>query len=57
MIDVIVEFRVKLVYRVCVQVNEVLVFDYWDCNGLVDFLNLLGVICDWEYEVVLMVVW
>lgn len=54
-IDVIVEPRAKSAYRVCAQVNEVLAFDYRDRNGLADFLNLLGVIRDREYEAVLTV--
>ncbi len=49
-IDVIVEPRAKSAYRLCSQVNEVLTFNYRDRNGLADFLNLLGVIRDREYE-------
>ena len=49
-IDVIVEPRAKSAYRLCSTVNEVLTFDYRDRNGLADFLNLLGVIRDREYE-------
>ncbi|MBE9222092.1 glycosyltransferase family 9 protein [Cyanobacterium stanieri LEGE 03274] len=50
-IDVIVEPRSKNAYRVCPYVKEVLVFDYKDKNGLADYLNLLGIIRDREYEV------
>jgi ADP-heptose:LPS heptosyltransferase len=51
-IDVIVEPRAKSAYRICAWVNEVLAFDYRDRNGLADFLNLLGIIRDREYEAV-----
>ncbi|MEM9540658.1 MAG: glycosyltransferase family 9 protein [Cyanobacteria bacterium P01_E01_bin.42] len=50
LIDVLVEPRSKGAYRVCPSVNEVLVFDYKDRNGLADYLNLLGVLRDREYE-------
>lgn len=50
-IDVLVEPRSKNAYRVCQLVEEVLVFDYQDRNGLADYLNLLGMIRDREYEV------
>jgi ADP-heptose:LPS heptosyltransferase len=53
LIDVMVEPRSKGAYRVCPFVHEVLVFDYKDRNGLADYLNLLGVIRDREYEVAL----
>ncbi|BAQ66374.1 glycosyltransferase family 9 protein [Geminocystis sp. NIES-3709] len=49
-IDVIVEPRSKNTYRVCKYVQEVLVFDFQDRNGLADYLNLLGMIRDREYE-------
>jgi ADP-heptose:LPS heptosyltransferase len=52
-IDVLVEPRAKSAYRVCPQVNEVLLFDYRDQYGLADYLNLLGVIRDREYEIAL----
>ena len=52
-IDVIVEPRSKSSYRVCKHVHEVLVFDFQDRNGLADYLNLLGMIRDREYEVVI----
>ena len=50
-IDVIVEPRSKSTYRVCKYVDEALVFDFQDRNGLADYLNLLGMIRDREYEV------
>lgn len=49
-IDVLVEPRSKSAYRVCPSVNEVLLFDYKDRNGLADYLNLIGMIHDREYE-------
>ncbi|MBL1211404.1 glycosyltransferase family 9 protein [Geminocystis sp. GBBB08] len=49
-IDVIVEPRSKNAYRVCKYVQEVLLFDFYDKNGLADYLNLLGIIRDREYE-------
>ncbi|ACK64706.1 glycosyl transferase family 9 [Rippkaea orientalis PCC 8801] len=52
-IDVIVEPRAKAAYRVCPIVHEVLAFDYRDRNGLADYLNLLGIIRDREYDIAL----
>lgn len=52
-IDVIVEPRARSAYRVCPYVNEVLSFDFKDRNGLADYLNLLGIIRDREYEAAL----
>lgn len=52
-IDVLVEPRSKSTYRVCQFVNDVLIFDYQDRNGLADYLNLLGTIRDREYEAAL----
>jgi len=49
-IDVIVEPRAKSAYRVCKYVREVLMFDYKDRNSMADYLNLLGVIRDREYD-------
>lgn len=49
-IDVMVEPRSKAAYRVCQYVNEVLTFDYKDRSSLADYLNLLGVIRDREYD-------
>ncbi len=52
-IDVLVEPRAKSAYRVCPHVNEVLLFDYKDRNSLADYLNLLGMIRDREYDIAL----
>ena len=52
-IDVLVEPRAQPAYRVCSYVNEVLLFDYKNRNSLADYLNLLGVIRDREYEIAL----
>jgi ADP-heptose:LPS heptosyltransferase len=49
-IDVLVEPRAKKAYRVCKYVSEVLQFDYQDRSSLADYLNILGVIRDREYE-------
>ncbi|MEM8641609.1 MAG: glycosyltransferase family 9 protein [Cyanobacteria bacterium P01_G01_bin.54] len=49
-LDVLVEPRSKVAYRVCPTVNEVLLFDYKDNNGLADYLNLIGMLRDREYE-------
>lgn len=53
MIDVIVEPRAKSAYRVCPYIHEVLLFDFKDRNGLADYLNLLGMIRDREYDIAL----
>jgi ADP-heptose:LPS heptosyltransferase len=50
-IDVMVEPRSKSAYRVCQWVHEVLLFDYKDRNSLADYLNLLGIIRDREYDI------
>lgn len=55
-IDVLVEPRAKAAYRVCKNVDEVLLFDYKDRNSLADYLNLLGIIRDREYDAALSVV-
>lgn len=52
-IDVLVEPRAKKAYRVCQYVNDVLLFDYQDRNSMADYLNLLGIIRDREYEAAL----
>lgn len=49
-INVLVEPRAKAAYRVCKNVDEVLLFDYQDRNSLADYLNLLGIIRDREYD-------
>ncbi|MBR8831615.1 MAG: Lipopolysaccharide core heptosyltransferase RfaQ [Chroococcopsis gigantea SAG 12.99] len=50
-IDVLVEPRSKSTYRICPLVHEVLMFDYRDQSGLADYLNVLGIIRDREYDV------
>ncbi|GAC1459240.1 MAG: hypothetical protein NVSMB70_04150 [Chamaesiphon sp.] len=52
-IDVTVEPRAKDAYRVCKSVHEVIPFDFKDRNGLADWVNLLGVIRDREYDIAL----
>ncbi|MGB0560774.1 MAG: glycosyltransferase family 9 protein [Spirulinaceae cyanobacterium] len=52
-LDVLVEPRSKAAYRVCPSVHEVLLFDYKDSNGLADYLNLIGMINDREYDAAL----
>ena len=52
-IDVLVEPSAKAAYRVCKNVHEVLAFNYKDRSSLADYLNLLGVIRDREYDVAL----
>ena len=49
-IDVMVEPRAKAAYRICKNVDEVLLLDYQDRNSLADYLNVLGVIRDREYD-------
>ena len=51
-IDVLVEPRSKKAYRVCKNVDEVLVFDFQDRNSFADYLNLLGIMRDREYDAV-----
>ncbi len=52
-IDVIVEPRAKAAYKVSNLIHEVLTFDFKDRNGLADYLNLLGIIKDREYDMAL----
>lgn len=52
-IDVLIEPPAKAAYRVCKNVNEILAFNYRDRSSLADYLNLLGVIRDREYDVAL----
>lgn len=52
-IDVMVEPRAKSAYRVCPCIHEVLIFNYQDRNGLADYLNILGMIRDREYDIAL----
>ena len=49
-IDVLVEPLAKKAYRVCKNVDDVLVFDFQDRNSFADYLNLLGIIRDREYD-------
>ena len=51
-IDVLVEPRSKKAYRVCKNVDEALVFDFQDRNSFADYLNLLGIMRDREYDAV-----
>ena len=52
-IDVLIEPSAKAAYRVCKNVHEILAFNYRDRSSLADYLNLLGVIRDREYDVAL----
>ena len=49
-IDVMVEPRAKAAYQICKNVHDVLLLDYQDRNSLADYLNILGVIRDREYD-------
>ena len=49
-IDVLVEPGAKKAYRVCKNVDDVLIFDFQDRNSFADYLNLLGIIRDREYD-------
>ncbi len=53
MIDVMVEPDSKPAYRVCKNVNNTIGFDYQDRSSLADYLNILGVIRDGEYDAVI----
>ena len=52
-IDVVVEPRSQGAYRVSKSVNNTILFDFKGANSLADFGNLLGVIRDREYNIVL----
>jgi ADP-heptose:LPS heptosyltransferase len=52
-IDVLVEPQAKKAYRVCKNVDDVLVFDFQDRNSFADYLNLLGTVRDREYDAVI----
>lgn len=52
-IDVVVEPRAKVAYRVCKSVRETVIFDFKGRNSLADWGNLLGVIRDREYDIAL----
>ena len=53
-IDVIANPNAKLAYGLCPYVHEILAFNYEDTNGLADYLNLLGMIRDREYDVAIL---
>ena len=53
-IDVIANPNAKLAYRLCPHVHETLAFNYEDTNGLADYLNLLGMIRDREYDIAIL---
>jgi ADP-heptose:LPS heptosyltransferase len=50
-IDVVVEPRAKVAYQVSASVNRVLTFDFKGRNGPADWINLLGIGRDQEYDV------
>uniref|UniRef100_B8HMI4 Glycosyl transferase family 9 n=1 Tax=Cyanothece sp. (strain PCC 7425 / ATCC 29141) TaxID=395961 RepID=B8HMI4_CYAP4 len=50
-VDVVVEPRARAAYRVCPHVDRVLAFDFKGRNGPADWLNLLGVVRDGEYNI------
>ncbi|HEY9908644.1 MAG TPA: glycosyltransferase family 9 protein, partial [Thermosynechococcaceae cyanobacterium] len=54
-VSVVVEPRAKDAYRVFPGVHEVIPFDFQGRNSLADFGNLLGVLRDREYSIVLTV--
>jgi ADP-heptose:LPS heptosyltransferase len=49
-IDVVVEPRAKVAYQVSASVNRVLTFDFKGRNGPADWINLLGVGRDQQYD-------
>lgn len=49
-IDVVVEPRAKGAYRVCRAVQEVIPFDFQNRNGLADWVNLIGILREREYD-------
>jgi ADP-heptose:LPS heptosyltransferase len=53
LIDVVVEPRAKDAYRVCKAVHSTILFDFKGRNSLADLGNLLGVIREREYDLVL----
>jgi len=52
-IDVVVEPRAKSAYQVCSSISQVWGFDFKDANSLADWGNLLGILRDQEYDVVI----
>jgi ADP-heptose:LPS heptosyltransferase len=51
LIDVVVEPKSKAAYSDYPEVHEILTFDFRDRNGLADYLNLLGMVRDREYDI------
>lgn len=49
-IDVVVEPKAKGAYRVCRAVQEVIPFDFQNRNGLADWVNLIGILREREYD-------
>jgi ADP-heptose:LPS heptosyltransferase len=49
-IDVVVEPRAQGVYRICPSVQGVLPFDFQNRNALADWVNLLGLLREREYD-------
>lgn len=52
-IDVVVEPRAAAAYRVSKSVRDTILFDFKGRNSLADYGNLLGVLRDREYDIVL----
>lgn len=52
-IDVVVEPRAKSAYRICPSVNQVIPFDFKDRNSPADWANLLGILRDRYYDIVI----
>lgn len=52
-IDVVVEPRAKGAYRVSKSINDVITFDFKDRSSPADWANLLGVLRDRTYDVVI----
>lgn len=52
-VDVVVEPRAKGAYRVSQSVRDVWLYDFKDRNAMADWGNLLGILRDREYDVVI----
>jgi len=50
-IDVVAEPKAQSAYRICRTVQQVIPFDFQNRNGLADWVNLIGVIREREYDV------
>lgn len=50
-IDVVVEPKAQSAYRICRTVQQVIPFDFQNRNALADWVNLIGVIREREYDV------